>query len=267
MTGNMSSAQAAAFAALPKKKPVCLHIFTDAALVGVRGLQRTTHCLLQGIGNEDVASKLYQRFFFASPADALSAIKLWKQQPIKIAVVSYPAPFSTRIVLRVLGSFYRLIPFKPIFESMPDSYFSGAANPSKKQYEELERLSKLLTDSVWMINFNRLHTRAQYPDTSIQRTGKAAYSRYAQQVVKMIWSQGGAIDWLGEYAFTAIGNEGQPDSDRWQEIALVRYPTLRSFHNMITSSRYQAAVRHRQAALSAASLIVSVSKPLRNNRT
>jgi uncharacterized protein (DUF1330 family) len=265
MTHMMSSAQNAAFAVLPQNSPVCLHIFTDAALEGAKGLQRTTHCLLQGIGREEVSAKLYQRFFFRSPADALNAMKLWKQQPIKSAVVSHPAPLPARIVLRAIGTLFRLIPFKPIFEPIPDSYFSGAANPSKQQYEELERFSKKNTGAIWMINFNQLHTQAQYPDKSIQRTGKAAYGLYAKQVLKMICSQGGAIDWLGDYAFTAIGNEGRPDPDRWHEIALVRYPSLGSFHRMITSSRYHAAVPHRQAALAAASLIVSASDPLHRN--
>jgi uncharacterized protein (DUF1330 family) len=265
MTRKMSSAQNNAFATLPQNSPVCLHIFTDTPLQGVNGLQRTTYCLLQGIGREEVSAKLYQRFFFPSPADALNAMKLWEQQPIKSAVVSHPAPLPARIVLRAIGTLFRLVPFKPIFEPMPDSYFSGAANPSPKQYDELEHLSQHDTGAIWMINFNQLHTQAQYPDKSIQRTGKAAYGRYAKQVLKMIYSQGGAIDWLGDYAFTAIGNKGRPDPDRWHEIALVRYPSLGGFRRMITSSRYLSAVPHRQAALKAASLIVSANDPFHRN--
>jgi uncharacterized protein (DUF1330 family) len=264
MTKTISTAQRASFATQPADAELCLHMFSEHVLVKdvAKHASVMRHCWMQGIGSAESPARYYYRFLFRSSQKALAALDEWNLSGVSLIVVTRALPAPARFVLRSIGWLFHYLPYRPRHQAIPASYFSGTGNPTRVQYESLVRLSHQQSGPVWMINFNLLRDTAQYNDgTSRGCTGKDAYGLYAKRVLKFIYGQGGSIDWLGNYAFTALGNDGDPAPDKWHEIAVVHYPSLTSFHRMINSEGYLSVVEHRKAALKAASLIVSGNQP------
>ncbi len=101
--------------------------------------------------------------------------------------------------------------------------------------------------AVVMLNLLRFHERAQYAEDAGEEpcSGLEAFLRYGAAVGPMIESRGGSQVWQGRPAAMLIG----PDDKDWHLAVLVRYPSARTFVDMVTSEDYQAIMHHRQAAL------------------
>jgi uncharacterized protein (DUF1330 family) len=67
----------------------------------------------------------------------------------------------------------------------------------------------------------------------------------------MIEARGGRILWSGRPTHVLIGDE----TDRWDAIALVQYPSPKAFVEMVSSAEYQKEHVHREAGLEATVLI------------
>ena len=106
---------------------------------------------------------------------------------------------------------------------------------------------------VIMLNLLKFRERAEYPPEHQAEpcSGAEAYGRYAEAVIPLIQAHGGEQVWHGQQAAMLIG----PQDKDWHLAALVRYPTARSFVDMVTSPEYQAIVAHRTAALEDSRLI------------
>jgi len=61
---------------------------------------------------------------------------------------------------------------------------------------------------------------------------------------------------LGKAAAPVIG----PVEERWDEVLLVEYPSLKAFIEMVNSDAYQLIVYHRTAALKDSRLIPIIGK-------
>lgn len=85
---------------------------------------------------------------------------------------------------------------------------------------------------VVMVNLMRFHPRALDGDG----TGWDAYLRYSALTVPMIKARGGTLLWTGDAKAVALG---VPDVHRWDYLALVYYPTLKAFMEMMTSADYE----------------------------
>lgn len=85
---------------------------------------------------------------------------------------------------------------------------------------------------VVMVNLMRFHPRALDGDG----TGWDAYLRYSALTVPMIKARGGTLLWTGDAKAVALG---VPDAHRWDYLALVYYPTLKAFMEMMTSADYE----------------------------
>jgi uncharacterized protein (DUF1330 family) len=85
---------------------------------------------------------------------------------------------------------------------------------------------------VVMVNLMRFHPRALDGDGS----GWDAYLRYSALTVPMIKARGGTLLWTGDAKAVALG---VPDAHRWDYLALVYYPTLNAFMEMMTSADYE----------------------------
>ncbi len=97
----------------------------------------------------------------------------------------------------------------------------------------IEGLSALDTESpVVMVNLMRFHPRSLDGDG----TGWDAYLRYSALTVPMIKARGGTLLWTGDAKAVALG---VPDAHRWDYLALVYYPTLKAFMEMMTSADYE----------------------------
>jgi len=120
----------------------------------------------------------------------------------------------------------------------------------------LRRLAALPAETpVTMLNLLRFRAQARYPSDSTASpcSGRDAYARYSRVALAQVRAVGGEPAWIGAVLDTFIG----PDAERWDEMLLVRYPSIAAFLQMLAASDYRAATAHRSAALDDARLIVT----------
>jgi uncharacterized protein (DUF1330 family) len=107
-----------------------------------------------------------------------------------------------------------------------------------------------------MLNLNRYRERAQYEGApsgagSDDVSGHEAYLRYGVVAAAVLERVGGRILWHTEAKRTVIGDE----SDRYDEVIAVWYPSLAAFVELATDREVVAALAHRTAGLERAALI------------
>lgn len=103
---------------------------------------------------------------------------------------------------------------------------------------------------VFMLNLLRFHEQARYPgDVDVEPiTGQEAYlGRYPPAFRKAVAPLGGAeLIFGGAVLARVIG----PSDEQWDAVAVVRYPSIEIFRQLITDPAYLAdAEPHRRAAL------------------
>lgn len=84
---------------------------------------------------------------------------------------------------------------------------------------------------VVMVNLMRFRERSLDGDGS----GWDAYLRYSALTVPMIKARGGTLLWTGDAEAVALGSQ---DGNRWDYLALVYYPSVAAFIDMMTSADY-----------------------------
>ena len=87
-------------------------------------------------------------------------------------------------------------------------------------------------EPVVMVNLMRFRERSLDGDGS----GWDAYLRYSALTVPMIKARGGTLLWTGNASTVALGG---PDGNQWDYLALVYYPTVAAFIDMMTSADYE----------------------------
>ncbi|WGR70653.1 MULTISPECIES: DUF1330 domain-containing protein [unclassified Bradyrhizobium] len=106
--------------------------------------------------------------------------------------------------------------------------------------EGLEQLDRHAP--VVMLNLMRFNARSRDGDGS----GWDAYLRYSAITVPMIKARGGTLLWTGEAKAIALGPH---QGNGWDFVALVYYPSVAAFLDMMTSQAYEAeADPHRRNA-------------------
>lgn len=85
---------------------------------------------------------------------------------------------------------------------------------------------------VVMVNLMRFRERSLDGDGS----GWDAYLRYSALTVPMIKARGGTLLWTGEAKAVALGPHAGSD---WDFVALVYYPSVAAFLDMMTSKAYE----------------------------
>jgi len=85
---------------------------------------------------------------------------------------------------------------------------------------------------VVMVNLMRFRERSLDGDGS----GWDAYLRYSALTVPMIKARGGTLLWTGDAMAVALGVES---GNQWDYLALVYYPTVAAFIDMMTSGDYE----------------------------
>lgn len=99
----------------------------------------------------------------------------------------------------------------------------------------IESLSTLPDDApVVMLNLMRFRDRS----LDGKGSGWDAYLRYSALAIKLIKVRGGTITWTGTAEAVALG---MPEDNRWDYVALVRYPSRAAFIDMMTSPEYAQA--------------------------
>jgi uncharacterized protein (DUF1330 family) len=85
---------------------------------------------------------------------------------------------------------------------------------------------------VVMVNLMRFHDRSLDGNGS----GWDAYLRYSALTVPMIKARGGTLLWTGNAKAVALGPQ---DGNQWDYLALVYYPSVAAFIDMMTSADYE----------------------------
>lgn len=85
-------------------------------------------------------------------------------------------------------------------------------------------------------------------------SGRDAYQIYREAASKLVAKVGGETVWKGDAKAEVIA----PASEEWDEVFLVRYPSIEAFIQMVASEPYRKIVIHRSAALADSRLIATV---------
>ena len=85
---------------------------------------------------------------------------------------------------------------------------------------------------VVMVNLMRFRVRSLDDDGS----GWDAYFRYSALTVPMIKARGGTLLWTGDARAVALG---AAEDNQWDYLALVSYPDVAAFVDMMTSADYE----------------------------
>ena len=101
------------------------------------------------------------------------------------------------------------------------------------EHLNIEGLSNLKGQGpVVMLNLMQFHQKSLDGNGS----GWDAYKRYSEHTVPMIKARGGTLLWTGNAKAVALGIE---DGNQWDYVALVYYPTVAAFIDMMTSPDYE----------------------------
>ena len=125
---------------------------------------------------------------------------------------------------------------------------SNYIDPERDQFDAFKALPR--DKPVMMLNLVRFRDRAAYDDDR-EATGAQAYAAYGRETSPVFSRVGGSIVWRGAPELMLIG----PPEKRWDLAFVARYPTAGAFLDMVTDPGYQAAVKHRQAAVMDSRLI------------
>jgi uncharacterized protein (DUF1330 family) len=87
---------------------------------------------------------------------------------------------------------------------------------------------------VVMVNLMRFRERSLDGDGS----GWEAYLRYSALTVPMIKARGGTLLWTGDAKTVALGAQ---EGHQWDYLALVYYPDVATFIDMMTSADYETS--------------------------
>ncbi|HVV64846.1 MAG TPA: DUF1330 domain-containing protein [Rhizomicrobium sp.] len=128
-----------------------------------------------------------------------------------------------------------------------------AVMPTPTQMDKM--ISSGPEGAIVMVNLLKYRERAVYEPQRAEAkeglTGREAYLRYGATASRCVAERGGAIVWMGSQAYAFIGG---PEQD-WDDVVCVKYPSRRTFLEMISSPEYLAAAYHRDAALERTALL------------
>jgi uncharacterized protein (DUF1330 family) len=109
---------------------------------------------------------------------------------------------------------------------------------------------------VVMVNLLRFRERALYPKGSTfeECSGRQAYKRYMDTAMEKLSQVGARPIWMSK-AFAGVI---APEDEQWDQVFLVKYPSVDAFMTMLKMPDYLAATVHREAALMDSRLIATI---------
>lgn len=109
-----------------------------------------------------------------------------------------------------------------------------------------------------MVNLLKFKERADYGDGKDQGlTGREAYERYSNEMVKLVEKAGGRVLYAGKAVRMMIG-ECAP---MWDMVGLVEYPSRAAFLEITRSPQFHEIERHRFAGLEGQLNIETKARP------
>ena len=114
-------------------------------------------------------------------------------------------------------------------------------------YPTPEQIETLLADPddrpVVMLNLLRFKEAADPPDEGLR--GVEAYRRYGEPMRRIVEESGGRFLWMGRVDAFVIGESDQA----FDAVALVEYPSRRTFVEVVNDPRVREIAAHRSAGL------------------
>jgi uncharacterized protein (DUF1330 family) len=130
----------------------------------------------------------------------------------------------------------------------------GGINPDEEQLRSL--LQSAERGPLQFVNLLSYRDRAAYPDghelASAGLTGAEAYGRYGAVALDHVVRRGGVLTLYNDVVQVLIGQAGP-----WDQIAVMQYPGIETFIDMIRDPDYQAGLVHRDAGLAETAILVS----------
>jgi uncharacterized protein (DUF1330 family) len=120
-------------------------------------------------------------------------------------------------------------------------------NPTSQQMKELTELAD--TGPIVMVNLLKFRETA----ATTNESGEKAYTRYMINVAPMLEKAGGRLLWMGSVKQVFIG----ADTDQWDRVMLVEYPSRQAFLDMISAPEYQEVHKDREAGLETSALLMT----------
>tara|TARA_Y100000814_G_C12115401_1_gene328647 strand:+ start:42 stop:443 length:402 start_codon:yes stop_codon:yes gene_type:complete len=124
--------------------------------------------------------------------------------------------------------------------------------PSEEQWSYIQnQVDK--TRPIRMLNLLKYKATADYSGHPGETpcSGKIAYDRYRKHALPLAQEYGGAVIFSGDSSRAIIG----PETEHWDEVLLVEYPSVKAFVEMASSEKYQSFAYHRAAAVSDSRLV------------
>ncbi len=136
------------------------------------------------------------------------------------------------------------------------SHGFGGINPDEEQLRALLGLPEV--GPLQFVNLLSYHSEAHYPEGhELARAGLSgadAYGRYGAVALDHVARRGGTLILYNDVLQVLIGRTGP-----WDQIAIMQYPGIDAFVDMIRDPDYQAALVHRDAGLAETAILVSHS--------
>ena len=126
----------------------------------------------------------------------------------------------------------------------------SAIKPNKAQFVELMEAPD--EGPVVMLNLLKFKERAEGGEGS----GAGEYAKYGDAAVAMVEARGGKVLWMGRADQILIGDESQG----WDSVALVQYPSRKAFIEMVSTPEYEQAHEHRESGLERTVLIACTER-------
>jgi len=128
-------------------------------------------------------------------------------------------------------------------------------NPTREQFKAIYGLPA--GQPVSMLNLLKFREQAQYQDTDVEAgaapiSGREAYEKYSASAEPVFRRVGGRQTWIAQPQGVLIGS----GEETWDLAFAAYYPSPQAFAEMVKSEDYQAATRHRTAAVVDSRLIV-----------
>ncbi len=134
------------------------------------------------------------------------------------------------------------------------SHGFGGINPDEQQLRAL--LASGEPGPLQFVNLLSYFVEARYPDghelAGAGLTGAEAYGRYGAVALDQVVRRGGTLTLYNDVLQVLIGQSGP-----WDQIAIMQYPEIETFVDMIRDPDYQAGLVHRDAGLAATAILVS----------
>ncbi len=130
----------------------------------------------------------------------------------------------------------------------------GGINPDEAQLGAL--LESGEAGPLQFVNLLAYRDQAVYPEghelAGAGLSGAEAYGRYGAVALAHVTRRGGALTLYNQVHLVLIGRDVP-----WDQIAVMQYPSVDAFVDMIRDPDYQAALVHRDAGLAETALLVT----------